>query len=54
MEIIPVTNVREVLKHALVRMPEAVEWDEAAEEAAEAARQAAARKDDLSTGRTAH
>ncbi|AUM73251.1 endopeptidase La [Paracoccus jeotgali] len=54
MEIIPVTNVREVLKHALARMPEAVEWDEAAEEAAEAARQAAARKDDLGTGRTAH
>ncbi|WP_102226484.1 endopeptidase La [Acidimangrovimonas sediminis] len=32
--IIPVSNVREVLKHALVRMPEPVEWDEEAEEAA--------------------
>ncbi|MCF3974604.1 endopeptidase La [Paracoccus salsus] len=38
LKIIPVGNVREVLKHALVRMPEAVEWDEAAEEAAEAAK----------------
>ena len=41
--IIPVSHVREVLKRALVRMPEAVEWDEAAEEAAEATRLAAAR-----------
>ena len=39
--IIPVGHVREVLKLALVRMPEPVEWDEAAEEAAAAARQAA-------------
>jgi ATP-dependent Lon protease len=39
--IIPVTHVREVLKLALVRMPEPVEWDEAAEEAAAAARAAA-------------
>jgi len=38
MEIIPVSNVREVLRHALVRMPEPVVWDEAAEEAAAAAR----------------
>ena len=36
--LIPVTNVREVLKLALVRQPEAVEWDEAVEEAAAAAR----------------
>lgn len=41
MTIIPVSNVREVLKHALVRMPEPMEWDEAAEEAAEASRLAA-------------
>jgi ATP-dependent Lon protease len=34
MTIIPVSHVREVLKHALVRTPEPVEWDEAAEEAA--------------------
>ena len=39
--IIPVSHVREVLEHALVRQPEPVEWDEAAEEAAAAARQAA-------------
>ncbi len=39
--IIPVSHVREVLKHALVRAPEPVEWDEAAEEAAAAARLAA-------------
>ncbi|MCR9148893.1 MAG: endopeptidase La [Rhodobacteraceae bacterium] len=31
--IIPVSNVREVLRHALVREPEPIEWDEAAEEA---------------------
>ncbi len=37
LEIIPVTHVSEVLKHALVHAPEAVEWDEAAEEAAAAA-----------------
>jgi len=35
--IIPVTHVSEVLKHALVRQPEPIEWDEAAEEAAAAA-----------------
>ena len=35
--IIPVKNVRDVLKQALVRQPEPVEWDEAAEEAAAAA-----------------
>ena len=35
--IIPVKHVSEVLEHALVRRPEAIEWDEAAEEAAAAA-----------------
>ncbi len=35
--IIPVKYVREVLKHALVSEPKAIEWDEAAEEAATAA-----------------
>ncbi len=38
LKIIPVTHVREVLAHALIRQPEPVEWDEAAEEAAAAAR----------------
>ncbi|MYM55760.1 endopeptidase La [Thalassovita mangrovi] len=37
LEIIPVSHVRDVLKLALVREPEAIEWDEEAEEAAAAA-----------------
>ncbi|MDG1236375.1 MAG: endopeptidase La [Amylibacter sp.] len=37
LDVIPVSNVQEVLKHALVRSPRAIEWDEAAEEAAAAA-----------------
>ncbi|WP_395540020.1 endopeptidase La [Neotabrizicola sp. sgz301269] len=40
LKIIPVTHVREVLAQALVRQPEPVDWDEAAEEAAAAARKA--------------
>ncbi|MCC1480838.1 endopeptidase La [Roseibaca sp. Y0-43] len=36
--IIPVGHVREVLQHALVRTPEAVEWDAEADEAARVAR----------------
>ncbi|MFC7703646.1 endopeptidase La [Plastorhodobacter daqingensis] len=48
--IIPVSNVREVLKHALVRQPEPVEWDEAAEEAALAAR----RSESQGAAQTAH
>ncbi|MBC7133640.1 MAG: endopeptidase La [Roseovarius sp.] len=42
LEIIPVDHVRDVLRLALVRMPEPIEWDEAAEE--QAARAEAARK----------
>ena len=34
LEIIPVAHADDVLKHALVRQPESIEWDEAAEEAA--------------------
>jgi ATP-dependent Lon protease len=34
--IIPVSHVSEVLRHALVRQPEPIDWDEAAEEAAAA------------------
>ncbi len=41
LEIIPVSHVSEVLKLALVRQPEPIEWDEAAEEAAAAERAAA-------------
>ncbi|MEY8829066.1 endopeptidase La [Sedimentitalea sp. XS_ASV28] len=52
LEIIPVKHVSEVLKHALVREPEAVEWDEAAEEEAAAARAALTPPDDGSTART--
>ena len=49
--IIPVSNVREVLKVALVRMPESIEWDEAAEEAAA---KAALRPAGEATAQTAH
>ncbi|MCF7700116.1 endopeptidase La [Loktanella sp. M215] len=35
--IIPVSHVSEVLEHALIRQPDPIEWDEAAEEAAAAA-----------------
>ncbi|GKY87870.1 endopeptidase La [Sinisalibacter aestuarii] len=50
LKIIPVSQVRDVLKLALVREPEPVEWDEAAEEAA-----AAALKTDSETaGQVAH
>ncbi|MCC5976247.1 MAG: endopeptidase La [Rubellimicrobium sp.] len=49
--IIPVTHVSEVLKLALVREPEPVEWDEEAEEAAALAKGAAT---DSPPGATAH
>ncbi|MBL3703167.1 endopeptidase La [Sulfitobacter sp. BDSS02] len=42
LKIIPVKHVSEVLKLAMVREPEPIEWDEAAEEAAAAAAAAAA------------
>ena len=38
LELVPVSNVREVLARALVRMPEPIVWDELAEEAAQSAR----------------
>ena len=41
LKIIPVSHVSDVLKHALVRAPEPVEWDQAAEDAAAAAALAA-------------
>ncbi|MFC2969141.1 endopeptidase La [Acidimangrovimonas pyrenivorans] len=50
--IIPVAHVRDVLKNALVRMPEPVEWDEEAEEAAAAA--AVAAGSEGGAARTAH
>jgi len=51
MEIIPVAHVWDVLKQALVRMPEPIEWDEAAEEAAAAATKL---REDPTAGATAH
>jgi ATP-dependent Lon protease len=51
LDIIPVDHVRDVLKMALVRAPEPVEWDEAAEEAAAAE---AALKSGDGTAATAH
>ena len=51
MKIIPVSHVREVLKQALVRMPEPIVWDAEAEEAA--AKTALADKGDGATA-TAH
>jgi ATP-dependent Lon protease len=45
MEIVPVAMMDEVMKHALVRQPEAILWDEVAEEAAAAARAIAEKKD---------
>ncbi|HKK85717.1 MAG TPA: endopeptidase La [Roseovarius sp.] len=51
LDIIPVDHVRDVLKLALVRTPEPVEWDEEAEEAAAAE---AALKSGEGAGATAH
>jgi ATP-dependent Lon protease len=53
LEIIPVSHVSEVLKHALVSQPEPIEWDEDAEEAAAAAKAALGASDD-SASATAH
>ncbi|MAC76884.1 MAG: endopeptidase La [Rhodobacteraceae bacterium] len=53
LQIIPVSHVSEVLKLALVRQPEPVEWDEAAEEAAAAAA-AAKPAGDAGSSATAH
>ena len=50
--IIPVKHVSEVLKHALVREPEAIEWDQDAEDAAAAA--ALARRNAAGDSATAH
>ncbi len=51
LEIVPVSHADEVLKHALVRQPEPIEWDEAAEEAAAKATADAAKAGE---GVTAH
>jgi ATP-dependent Lon protease len=52
LEIVPVSHADEVLKHALVSAPEAIEWDEAAEEAAAKAAADAAKRSGESV--TAH
>ena len=51
LEIIPVSHVSEVLKHALISAPEPIDWDEAAEDAAAAA---LAAKRGSAAGLTAH
>ncbi len=51
LEIIPVAHVRDVLAAALVRAPEPVEWDQAAEDAAA---QAAMQAKDAASGQIAH
>ncbi len=51
MELIPVSMMDDVLKHALVRMPEPIIWDELAEEAAAIAKASAER---ASEGARAH
>ena len=51
LEIIPVKHVQEVLDLALIAKPEAIEWDEAAEEAAASAARPA---EDPATGALAH
>jgi len=53
LDIIPVSHVSDVLKLALVGTPDPIEWDEAAEEEAAAAR-AAALEAERSAARTAH
>ncbi len=50
LEIVPVSHVDDVLKLALIEMPEPIEWDETAEEAAAAAQLAAGE----GSGATAH
>ncbi len=50
LEIIPVSGMEEVLKHALVRLPEPIEWDA---DAAEAATKAGGTDDDTA-GVVAH
>ncbi len=46
LEIVPVSRMEQVLKHALVRMPERIEWDETE---ADAARAASAQNEDSQT-----
>ncbi len=54
LQIIPVSHVSEVLKHALVRQPEGIEWDEEAEEAAAKALSGASEGSGDGAGAIAH
>ncbi|WOI54979.1 endopeptidase La [Palleronia sp. LCG004] len=45
LQIVPVKHVSEVLKHALVREPQPIEWDEADQEAADAKARISAQQD---------
>jgi ATP-dependent Lon protease len=51
LEIIPVSRMDQVLKHALTRQPEPIEWDEAA---ADAVAKGPARSEDDAAGSVAH
>ena len=53
LEIIPISHVSEVIEHALIRKPVPIDWDEAAEEEAAAAR-ALPKSSDGSTTATTH
>src|SRR5262245_57310761 len=53
LEIVPVSRMDEVVTHALVRMPEPIDWDEEKAAAAEAAKPAAPAEED-SSALTAH
>lgn len=50
--IVPVSNVTEILKHALVRRPKPIDWDEEAEEEAAAAKAVLRPADDGATATT--
>lgn len=52
LKVIPVRHASEVLEHALVRAPEAIEWDQEAEEAAAASRMT--NRTESPDGATAH
>jgi ATP-dependent Lon protease len=52
--IIPVSHVRDVLRHALVSQPVAIEWDAEADEASRLARMAGPAAADQPTPRAAH
>ena len=54
LKIVPVDHVRDVLRLALTRAPEPVEWDEAAEEAARAEAEAVRRTESKGTNAVTH